>query len=339
MDAGLSGESVPHHQVMQTANKVIQGYHADNLRLQEENRTLREAYAKLESGDREASLEGLRRELEDLRHEVQQKAATIEELRGELEALRAQRASEATLLANMMVLGTKLQGSLAPSGGAAVASASTGARAKEASRPELADANSEAAGREARLEFSDANSEPELILDRTRRLVDPALGRNWVQLVEKVRAEVPTLLFPLHRTQNGNTVVYHANLDSNGRLVPTEPVASFWIMYEKPGVPAPREGLNAIERNTAYGISSKPGDVPGHFTVKICSIKQRSMDVWQEEDGKVHAATTIAGTPCCDIKCIYIAMHFSYMVPKVDYVDLIGEQVETGDQVHERILP
>lgn len=78
------------------------------------------------------------------------------------------------------------------------------------------------------------------------------------------------LVFCIHRNTNKNVVVYAANLDTNGQLVEDNPVKPYWIMFEQDGHPT--EGLNVIEKHLAYGVSSSPGQVEGHFKVGCCPL-------------------------------------------------------------------
>ena len=75
------------------------------------------------------------------------------------------------------------------------------------------------------------------------------------------------LMFVIHRNKNKNVVVYAGNLDDQGQLVKEEPLKVYWVMYENDGHPT--EGLNLIERNTAYGVSAEPWEgKEGHFKVR-----------------------------------------------------------------------
>ena len=74
------------------------------------------------------------------------------------------------------------------------------------------------------------------------------------------------LAFCIHRNKNKNVVVYAANLTDDGQLVKEEPLKVYWVMFEQEGNPT--EGLNMIERNTAYGVSSQPWEGrEGHYKV------------------------------------------------------------------------
>ena len=54
------------------------------------------------------------------------------------------------------------------------------------------------------------------------------------------------------------------------------------------------EGLNMIERKSAYGMTCTPAS-NGHHTVQLKAVKDRPIDVWAGADGVLHAVGRIAG--------------------------------------------
>lgn len=76
----------------------------------------------------------------------------------------------------------------------------------------------------------------------------------------------PNVAFCVYRNKNKNVVVYAGKLQADGTLNASDPLDVYWVMFENDG--HPREELNMIERNTAYGATVKPRDGhPGEYEV------------------------------------------------------------------------
>uniref|UniRef100_A0AAV1URU9 DUF4833 domain-containing protein n=1 Tax=Peronospora matthiolae TaxID=2874970 RepID=A0AAV1URU9_9STRA len=105
-------------------------------------------------------------------------------------------------------------------------------------------------------------------------------------------------------------------------------------MFEKEG--KPREELNMIERTTAYGVTSKPSDVPGEFMVAIASLRDRDCTLRLDEHGNVMALTTIDGKKGMLLRRVFVQMTTSWGIPTVDYVDIFGVDPKTLAPVYEK---
>ncbi|KAG3204157.1 hypothetical protein PC128_g2135 [Phytophthora cactorum] len=153
--------------------------------------------------------------------------------------------------------------------------------------------------------------------------------------LKMVAKEEPNVAFIIQRSNNSNTVVYAGCKSSDGKsLDPTTPIKVFWIMYEKDG--NPREDLNMIERNTAYGVTSKPSDVPGEHLASIASLRDRDCVLRLDKHGNVLALTTINGKKEMVLRRVFVQMTTSWGIPTVDYVDIFGVDPTTLEPVYEK---
>lgn len=119
------------------------------------------------------------------------------------------------------------------------------------------------------------------------------------------------------------------------KLDAQKPLEVYWIMYEKSG--APREDLNMIERNTAYGASCSPhASAADQFTVALASLKDRECVLLLDADsGRVQARTTIGGKPGMVLCRVFVQMTTGW-VPSVDYIELFGVDPATLAPVYEK---
>ncbi|UIZ23620.1 hypothetical protein KXD40_007857 [Peronospora effusa] len=164
--------------------------------------------------------------------------------------------------------------------------------------------------------------------------------------LEIVAKEEPNVAFIIQRSnvsemlwgrleKNSNTVVYAGCKSADGKFLdPTNPMKVYWIMYEKEG--HPREDLNMIERNTAYGVTSKPSDVPGEHMVAIASLRDRDCILRLDKHGNVMALTTIDGKKGMLLRRVFVQMTTSWGIPTVNYVDIFGVDPETFELVYEK---
>lgn len=118
------------------------------------------------------------------------------------------------------------------------------------------------------------------------------------------------------------------------KLDPTKPLDVYWIMYEKDG--APREDLNMIERNTAYGASTTPHATnKEQYVVALSSLKDRECVLMLDEHGNVQARTIIDGKKNMLLRRVFVQMTTGW-VPSVDYVELFGVDPVTLEPVYEK---
>ncbi|KAH7462102.1 uncharacterized protein KRP23_13962 [Phytophthora ramorum] len=153
--------------------------------------------------------------------------------------------------------------------------------------------------------------------------------------LKMVAKEEPNVAFIIQRSNNSNTVVYAGCKSPDGKsLDAANPIKVFWIMYEKEG--SPREDLNMIERNTAYGVTSKPSDVPGEYMAAIASLRDRDCILRLDKHGNVMALTTINGKKNMVLRRVFVQMTTSWGIPTVDYVDIFGVDPNTFEPVYEK---
>lgn len=128
--------------------------------------------------------------------------------------------------------------------------------------------------------------------------------------------------------------MYAGQVKGDKKLDPTKPLEVFWIMYEKDG--APREDLNMIERNTAYGASCSPhATLADQYLVVLSSLKDRECLLSIDAQGRVQARTTVGGKKDVILRRVFVQMTTGW-VPTVDYVELFGVDPVTMEPVYEK---
>jgi hypothetical protein len=144
----------------------------------------------------------------------------------------------------------------------------------------------------------------------------------------------PPHLFTLARSKNANIVAYDANRGPAGDFDVSEPVIVYWLLD---GDKDKREELNAIERQRAYGVDVKPGETPGTYAMVFRASPQRLVTI-QVQKGCPVTSAQIGGREGI-LRKIFVQSKEGSLQPKVEYVELFGEDVATGGPLYEKLVP
>jgi len=146
----------------------------------------------------------------------------------------------------------------------------------------------------------------------------------------------PNLLFYLQRPPNTNTVVYEVNYGPNGKLNADEPVHVFWIRYPEGGV---RKELSYIQRHFAYGVKAELMK-DGRYKLIFAAYKKKNLYLmYAQRDNKYHVYTTLLNKVAI-LSSVFIQINpgGTFWAPNVQYIDLKGKELSTGNDLTERIM-
>ena len=156
-----------------------------------------------------------------------------------------------------------------------------------------------------------------------------------VLLAVPAAAQIKTSpLFIVERSKNANVVHYDARLTDDGKLDPKEPVIAYWVRLAENGR---REELSWIQRKMAYGFTIKPDPSVDGYRMTMVAGPGRRITVRQEKDA-VRAEAVIDGRLAV-LEKMYIIASDGPMWPKVQYVDVYGKDLQTGEQRREELVP
>jgi hypothetical protein len=139
-------------------------------------------------------------------------------------------------------------------------------------------------------------------------------------------------LFVIERSVNGNTVHYDAKL-KDGKLDPQQPVVAYWILSES----GKRQELNVLERLKAYGFTIRPDKEPEAFRMTLVADKKKEIRVFRM--GAAVRAEAMIGACEAYLQKIFIVSKKSFMINLPEYADMIGNDMSTGAECHERVTP
>ncbi len=140
----------------------------------------------------------------------------------------------------------------------------------------------------------------------------------------------PTRLFHIARSVNRNLVCYDARL-SDGRLDTSEPMAVYWMNREEHE--GQRGGLSFIQRKLAYGYEVVvEGDDSSVITLTAYPARQLEI----VRDGERYVCRTIIGGQLSVLQWLYVKAS-DWNPLGVEYVELHGRSVATGEETVERV--
>jgi hypothetical protein len=141
-------------------------------------------------------------------------------------------------------------------------------------------------------------------------------------------------LFTIQRSKNANVVQYDVQLTPEGKLNRKEPIIAYWIMLAEDGR---EQKLLWVEKKMAYGFEAM-FEAGGKFAIMdMVAPIGRKVKVY-EKDGMYRAETRIDGGPAF-VEKIYIKSIEDGILPRVEYVELCGKDIETGDSRYEKLIP
>lgn len=171
--------------------------------------------------------------------------------------------------------------------------------------------------------------------------VKPSVNIPVLDEVQRVQEQEPNVAFIIQRSTNSNTVVYAGKVKNGSAskkyLDEKNALDIYWIMYEQKG--HPREELNMLERNSAYGASCKRSKRnKQEFVVTLSALKDREITLYLDEQGSVRGKTTINGEPGMILQRVFVKSTSSWGLPTVEYIELFGFNPATGQPVYEKKL-
>ena len=140
-------------------------------------------------------------------------------------------------------------------------------------------------------------------------------------------------LFKIEQSENANFVQYDAQLTSGGTLNGAEPVVAYWIMRAED---SRRESLNFLEVNLAYGFKTSWEAAGDGVFVQLVSHPQKKLRVCRV-NGSYRVETVINGR-LGFLERIYVKSVNGGILPRVEYLELYGNDIRTGGSLYEKVI-
>jgi hypothetical protein len=141
-------------------------------------------------------------------------------------------------------------------------------------------------------------------------------------------------LFTIERNTNANVVQYDAQFGTDGRLNIKEPVIVYWVRLAEQGQ---IDKLNWIQKKFAYGFKVKMDRKSNTATLDMSADIGRLIIV-QLINGEYRAITSI-DDQASQVGKIFIHATGKGLSTRVDYIELFGTDLESGNETYEKIIP
>lgn len=142
-------------------------------------------------------------------------------------------------------------------------------------------------------------------------------------------------LFYIQRNISKNVVVYDSNLNEEHELDQKRPYKMYWKRYNE-NLGGKEFDLTWLERTMGYRLKVLESAAT-ECKVSLISYKKRKFKIVKTPSGKVEARIDIKGRPAI---MWYIFMHMEDSFwPDVHFLEIGGQDLETGEYIFEQFLP
>lgn len=144
----------------------------------------------------------------------------------------------------------------------------------------------------------------------------------------------PQPLFKIERSKNANIIQYDAQIGSDGKLLKKEPVIGYWIRLAEQGQV---QELSWVQRTFAFGFSAKYHRDSDTATIDMVADIGQPITVKLVE-GKYMAVIDFEGQPS-QLEKIFIQAHGKGVSVTVEYVEIFGVDLKSGEPTYGKIIP
>jgi len=161
----------------------------------------------------------------------------------------------------------------------------------------------------------------------------------------------PQPLFKIERSKNANIIQYDAQIGSDGKLLKKEPVIGYWIRLAEQGQV---QQLSWVQRTFAFGFSaeyhrdSDTATIAFGFSAEYHRDSDTATidmvaDIGQpitvkRVEGKYMAVIDFEGQPS-QLERIFIQAHGKGISVTVEYVEIFGVDLKSGEPTYGKIIP
>ena len=147
-------------------------------------------------------------------------------------------------------------------------------------------------------------------------------------------ADKTTNLFTIERSKNANVVKYDAVLTDDGKINEEKPIDAYWLLYAYKN--GEREELSAFDKK-AYGFKVKYNKENNYFDFVLKAVSDKPM-ILNLYAGVAKVVIKINNVDCFLEKVYIESVDGTFGIPKVNFYELFGKEVSTGNAQQQKIL-
>ena len=160
------------------------------------------------------------------------------------------------------------------------------------------------------------------------------LSLFFAPLLVQATTPVRQHLFKIERSKNANIVQYDAQIAPDGKLTKKDPVVGYWIRLAEQGQV---KELNWVQRTFAFGFKTKLDQNRETAEMDMAADFGRPIIVIRE--GDQYRATAPIDDQQSYLHKIFIQAHGKGIKVTVEYVELFGVDMETGEDRYQKFFP
>lgn len=141
-------------------------------------------------------------------------------------------------------------------------------------------------------------------------------------------------LFRIERSKNANILQYDAQVGPDGKLNTKEPVVVYWVRLAEQGQV---QELSWVQRKFAFGFKTNTDRQTGLVSIDMVADIGQPIRV-EHIDGAWRAMVDMDGGPS-QLEKIYIKASGKGISITVEFVEIFGIDLETGDETYARLVP
>jgi hypothetical protein len=143
----------------------------------------------------------------------------------------------------------------------------------------------------------------------------------------------PRELFRIERSKNANVVLFETKPGKDVALDPDEPIVASWLLLATTGK---RESISFFERLFAYGFEARLAPSGESCSLTLKALKDRTIRVTNR--GDCRSAFAVIGGADAVLQKIFVQADERGPAPSVQYIELFGVDVATGEARYEKVL-
>jgi hypothetical protein len=141
-------------------------------------------------------------------------------------------------------------------------------------------------------------------------------------------------LFKIERSKNANIIQYDAQIGADGKLYKKEPVIGYWIRLAEQGQV---KKLSWVQRKFAFGFDTKFHQSSDSATINMVADLGQPIEV-RHHDGKYRAILKLDDGES-ELEKIFIQAHGKGISVTVEYIEIFGNDLESGEKTYAKIIP
>jgi hypothetical protein len=151
-----------------------------------------------------------------------------------------------------------------------------------------------------------------------------------------VQAETPTRqsLFKIERSKNANIIQYDAQVGSDGKLVKKEPIVGYWVRLAEQGQV---QELSWVQRTFAFGFKAKLDS--NREAAQLDMAADFGQPIMVIRNGDEYRATFSIEDSLAYLEKIFIQASGKGMSITIEYIEMFGEDIKTGEARYQKFFP